>query len=206
MDYARFLFRFDGRITRAKYWLATLILLCWMIFTLLSLSHLADLFGITAGPFSVDLGGISASIELPENTPAAARALWFPLAVNIAMTCLFAWPYAAVSIKRLHDRNKGGWWIIPFIVATGLYSEFGDRLSGFQVKPLVGLATFVLFIWSLAEMYFLRGTHGPNRFGPDPLAPVTPIDTSPGWDQHSELEFVPHSAGPSAGPHVNREP
>jgi uncharacterized membrane protein YhaH (DUF805 family) len=206
MSYAWFLFRFDGRITRAKYWLATLILLCWMIFTLLSLSHLADLFGITAGPFSVDLGGISASIELPENIPAAARASWFPLAVNISMTCAFAWPYAAVSIKRLHDRNKSGWWVIPFIVATGLYSEFGDRLAGSWAKPFVGLAAFVLFIWSLAEMYWLRGTRGPNRFGPDPLAPATPIDTRPGWDQHSELEFVPHSAGPSGGPHVNRGP
>ncbi len=125
------------------------------------------------------------------------------------MTCVFAWPYAAVSIKRLHDRNKSGWWMIPFIVATGLYSEFGDRLAGFQVKPFVGLVSFVLFIWSLVEMYFLTGTRGPNRFGPDPLAPVTPMaprDTGPGWDQLSELEFVPHSAGPSPGPHVNRNP
>jgi len=208
MDYVWFLFRFEGRISRAKYWLATLIIVCWMIFTLLLLSRMADLFGIAAGPFSIDLGGVSASVELPENIP-ATRASWFPLFVDIAMTCAFAWPYAAVSIKRLHDRNRSRWWMIPFVIAPGLYSQFGDRLAGSWVEPVVGLAAFVFFIWSLADMYCLRGTRGPNRFGPDPLAPVTPVTPvglGPGWDQHSELEFVPHSAGPSAGPHVNRGP
>jgi uncharacterized membrane protein YhaH (DUF805 family) len=122
------------------------------------------------------------------------------------MTCVFAWPYAAVSIKRLHNRNKSGWWMIPFIVATGLYSQFGDRLAGSWAKPFVGLAAFILVIWGLAEMYRLRGTRRPNRFGPDPLAPPTPVtpETSR-WDQQRELEFVPHSAGPSPGPHVKRE-
>jgi uncharacterized membrane protein YhaH (DUF805 family) len=197
MNYAWFLFRFDGRINRAKLWLATLIIPCCMIFTLISLSHLADLFGIANGPFSINLGDISASVETPEGV-SAAHASWFPVAVNIAMTCAFAWPYAAVSIKRLHDRNKSGWWMIPFIVATSLYSEFGYRLAGSWVKPSVGLVAFGFFIWGVVEMYFLRGTRGPNRFGPDPLAAATPIDTSPGWDQHSDLEFVPRSAGPSA--------
>jgi uncharacterized membrane protein YhaH (DUF805 family) len=126
----RFLFRFDGRINCAKYWLATLILFCCMIFALRLLSDLADLFGIANGLFSINLGGISASIEPPEDIP-AAHASWVPQVVNIAMTCIFG-PYAAVSIKRLHDRNKSGWWMIPFIVATGLYSQFGDRLAGFR--------------------------------------------------------------------------
>ena len=193
MGYVRFLFRFEGRINRAKYWLATLIILCSMIFTLISLSHVADLFGIANGPFSIELGDISASIEPPEGIP-TAHASWFPQVVNVAMTCVFAWPYAAVSIKRLHDRNKSGWWIIPFIVATGLYSEFGGRLAGSWAKPFVGPVAFGFFIWGLVEMCGLRGTRGPNRFGPDPLAPR---DTRPGWDQQSELEFVPHSAGPT---------
>jgi uncharacterized membrane protein YhaH (DUF805 family) len=191
MNYAWFLFRFDGRINRAKCWLATLVIPCCMIFTLISLSHLADLFGIANGPFFINLGDISASVEAPEGV-SADHASWFPQVVNIAMACVFAWPYAAVSIKRLHDRNKSGWWIIPFIVATGLYSEFGDRLAGSWAKRFVGLAAFGFFIWGL---YCLRGMRGPNRFGPDPLAPP---DTRPRWDQHSELEFVLHSAGLSA--------
>ena len=31
MDWTWYLFRFDGRINRAKLWLALLIILCWMM-------------------------------------------------------------------------------------------------------------------------------------------------------------------------------
>jgi uncharacterized membrane protein YhaH (DUF805 family) len=34
---------------------------------------------------------------------------------------------------------------------------------------VLGLAAFVVSIWGLVELGFLRGTSGPNRFGPDPL-------------------------------------
>ena len=50
-------------------------------------------------------------------------------------------------------------------------------------------------------MYWLKGTHGPNRFGPDPLAPH---DTRPGWDQQSEIEMTPHKAGPPTMGYVKR--
>ncbi len=55
-------------------------------------------------------------------------------------------PAIFIAIKRCHDRDKSGWWIcIVFI-------------------PLIGA------IWYLIEFGFLRGTEGPNRYGPDPLA------------------------------------
>jgi len=34
----------------------------------------------------------------------------------------------------------------------------------------IGLVAFVLSVWSFVETFCLRGTGGPNRFGPDPLA------------------------------------
>jgi len=48
-------------------------------------------------------------------------------------------------VKRYHDRDKSGWWILILFI------------------PLVG------FIWFLIELGCLPGTPGPNRFGPDPL-------------------------------------
>jgi uncharacterized membrane protein YhaH (DUF805 family) len=86
--------------------------------------------------------------------------------------------------------------MVPFIVATGLYSEFGARLGGSWAAVAVGVAVYIGFIWGLVEMYFLKGTNGPNRFGPDPLSAR---DAGPSWDQGSELELVPHRAGPPAG-------
>lgn len=56
------------------------------------------------------------------------------------------WPGIALSAKRWHDRDKSAWWIL------------------IQLLPIIG------WIWSFVENGFLRGTPGPNRFGPDPLS------------------------------------
>jgi uncharacterized membrane protein YhaH (DUF805 family) len=117
------------------------------------------------------------------------------------MSLVLVWCYAAVSIKRLHDRNKSGWWMLPFVVAPALYRDFGDRLGDSDLAAPVGLAVFIFFIWGFVEMGFLSGTRGSNRFGPDPLAPA---ETGPRWSQQDELEFVPHRAGPSPWSHVKR--
>ena len=53
-------------------------------------------------------------------------------------------PGLAVTVRRLHDRDKSGWWI----------------LIGFI--PLIG--SIILLIWFVS-----RGTDGSNRFGEDPL-------------------------------------
>ena len=45
-------------------------------------------------------------------------------------------------------------------------------------------------------MYCLKGSRKTNRFGADPLTPKPKPDTRPPWDQQSEIEMVPHKAGP----------
>jgi len=61
---------------------------------------------------------------------------------------IFLWPALAIQIKRWHDRNKSGVWILINSV------------------PLVGV------FWSLIELGFLEGTVGENRFGKDPIEGV----------------------------------
>jgi uncharacterized membrane protein YhaH (DUF805 family) len=51
-------------------------------------------------------------------------------------------PAIIVHIKRFHDRDKSGWWV------------------------LIGLVPIIGAIWLLIELGFLKGTPGPNRFGP----------------------------------------
>ncbi len=206
MDYAKFLFSFEGRINRAKYWLAALIILCSMVFVLMLLAALASIFGLGSRPLAIDVIGISASIQFGDDDPSSKASL-FPQIATIPLTFVFAWSYAAASTKRLHDRNKSGWWIVPFIVAPGLYGHFGDLLGTSYAALFPGLAVFIAFIWGFVELCFVKGTRGPNRFGSDPLPKTqtrsrsrqTGLRTSSAWDQHSELEFVPHRAGPSAG-------
>ena len=195
MDYAWLLFGFKGRINRAKYWLATLIILCFMVFALLLL---AAIFGIN-GPLDINLIVIYASVQ-PADGDLPSKASLFPQIVLVATTIFFGYCYAAVSVKRLHDRNKSGWWVLV-IVAASFHHELVHRLGGSSPAKLLGFALFMAFVWGLFEMYFLKGTRGPNRLGPDPLAPR---DTRPRWEQISELEIVPYSAGPSPGSHVKR--
>ncbi|MEO6031643.1 MAG: DUF805 domain-containing protein [Burkholderiaceae bacterium] len=56
---------------------------------------------------------------------------------------LILWPAIAVTVKRWHDRNKSGWWVLINFI------------------PVIG--TF----WALIENGFLRGSPGDNRFGAD---------------------------------------
>lgn len=199
MDYERLLSRFDGRINRARYWLAALVILGSMIAALLLLAVICLFIGIPTGPLTINLIGISASFQLDDDDVAAKAGL-FPHLANILLTLVFAWFYAAVSIRRLHDRDRSGWWMVPFIAATGLYTQFGARLGGSWAAVAVGIAVYIVFIWGLVEMYFLKGTNGPNRFGGDPLAPIdTDAAAASRWEQQSELELVPHRAGPPAG-------
>jgi uncharacterized membrane protein YhaH (DUF805 family) len=111
------------------------------------------------------------------------------------------WFLAATTVKRLHDRNKSGWWMVPLLIAPNFFNRLEARLPDSYAAAALGLIALVLCVWGFVELLCLSGTRGPNRFGPDPLAPR---DTRPRWDQQSELEFVPHSAGPSPGPYVMR--
>lgn len=63
---------------------------------------------------------------------------------------LVIWPSLAVLIKRWHDRDKSGWWVLINLI------------------PIIGQ------IWTWIECGLFRGTEGPNRFGADPLATSAP--------------------------------
>ena len=76
-----------------------------------------------------------------------------------AASLLFLWVYFATAIKRLHDRDKSGWWMIPFFAIPGLMSQFSDRLPDESYWVMAaGTIVFVLYIWGFIELAFLRGT------------------------------------------------
>ena len=56
------------------------------------------------------------------------------------------WVSLALGVKRWHDRDKSGWWI------------------------LINLVPFIGGLWALVENGFLKGTSGQNRFGADPVS------------------------------------
>jgi uncharacterized membrane protein YhaH (DUF805 family) len=77
-----------------------------------------------------------------------------------------------VGIKRLHDRNKSGWWVLLYWVApvVMLSIGFAGGLPEIAVN-VVGFLALAIGLWALIELGCLRGTIGQNKYGPDPLAP-----------------------------------
>jgi|HubBroStandDraft_6_1064221.scaffolds.fasta_scaffold89936_4 uncharacterized membrane protein YhaH (DUF805 family) len=119
----KLLFSFDGRVSRAPYWL---VLLAVLFIDLVA-------FG-AAGGFEL-FDGDTMAVECND-------AFWALLVVLPSL-----WIGLVVTVRRLHDRNKSGRWVLVNLV------------------PVVG------WLWTLIECGILRGTTGPNRFGQDPLRP-----------------------------------
>jgi uncharacterized membrane protein YhaH (DUF805 family) len=75
-------------------------------------------------------------------------------------------PNLGVSVRRLHDVGKSGWWILlplaPWLLMIICFFMFQWTLA--MVFGVVTLATWVLLIWWYAQ----PGISGQNAYGPDP--------------------------------------
>lgn len=194
MDWTWYLFRFDGRINRAKLWLAMPVILGGLSVLGAAIVAIQSLFGGPT-PFSLGTKDIFKLVD-PDVYRTLKLADLPRLLVKLLGISLLLWTYFATSIKRLHDRDKRGWWMVPFFVIPGLYNQFADRLPDSYFMMLPALIVFVLSVWGFVEMYCLKGSRKTNRFGADPLTPPPPRDTRPRWDQRSEIEMVPRKASP----------
>ncbi len=108
---------FTGRSARAEYWWFTL---AWAL--------------LAAAAAAFDLLVLKADL---------ASNVFNGIAVPIATALVFI-PHLSLSIRRLHDQNRRGWWLLATLL------------------PYVGL---LLYGWWMGQ----PGTQGENRFGPDPL-------------------------------------
>lgn len=130
---------FRGRARRLEYWL-------FQLFVVLITTMLAIWLFAALGPEGL-AGESPAALEKVIDDPAAQA----PLAVIGLLGLFFFLPSLAVSVRRLHDSNKSGWWLLLNLIPAG---------------------SLVLFIF-----YLLDGTSGPNRHGADPKGRAAPIFT-----------------------------
>jgi uncharacterized membrane protein YhaH (DUF805 family) len=174
---------------------------------MIALASVSVATGIVSGKgasFGFNIDDIFRVVD-PESYRSLSWSALPQLIIKTTGTALFVWVYLATSVKRLHDRDKSAWWMIPFFVIPGLFNQFSDRLpdDSYAIMGL-GLIAFVLCTWGFIELLFLKGSRKTNRFGANPLEPPPSRDTRPRWDQQSEIETVPHKAGPPPVWRVNR--
>src|SRR5262245_22217809 len=157
------LFGFSGRINRGKYWLATVLwILIWIVALVVILVAALAILGVNVSKDSLP------SMDEPEKLVRIVLD-YAVLFIIILAFAIVSWISTfAIGVKRLHDRNKSGWWILLFYAVPALLGGGGNQAES-TTAGILGLVSLVLALWGLVELGFLRGTAGPNRFGPDPL-------------------------------------
>jgi uncharacterized membrane protein YhaH (DUF805 family) len=149
MDWGNLLFNYQGRINRAKFWLAVLIYVVASV--------------------------IAGAIAFASGSEALGTLIHAVVSLVAFVSGIF------VAIKRLHDRDKSGWWLVLFYIAPGFLAVIGGVAMMFAMMgEAIGTGSFAFLcfaaagaisIWAFVEFGCLRGTVGPNQYGPDPLAP-----------------------------------
>jgi uncharacterized membrane protein YhaH (DUF805 family) len=85
------------------------------------------------------LGGVAT--KMADSAIFASQSSASPL--NGVFNLLIFLPGLALGIRRLHDINRSGWWVLITLTIIGV---------------------FLLLYWACT-----KGTHGPNEYGPDPF-------------------------------------
>jgi uncharacterized membrane protein YhaH (DUF805 family) len=115
--------KFDGRSSRAAYW-------WWALFTII--------VSVITGIIDRAIG--STLVTTPEAAGMTAGTVG--IVTSIASLILFL-PSLAVLVRRLHDTDRSGWWVL------------------INVIPIIG--------WLVMLFFLLQpGSLGLNRYGPPP--------------------------------------
>jgi uncharacterized membrane protein YhaH (DUF805 family) len=115
---------FSGRSRRKEYWMFVLFQILLLVPLMLVFFMTTDWTAADGDPFGSILGA----------------------SLIVLFALVFFIPGLAVQVRRFHDQDKSGWFI----------------LLGFI--PYLGGLILLVFMC-------IEGTRGPNRFGPDPKDP-----------------------------------
>lgn len=117
---------FSGRAARSEYWWFVL----FSVIASIVIMIVENALGLGQGVVTSGDGGFSAAYS-----GGVLSIIW-------SLGNLL--PSLAVGVRRLHDTDRSGWWLLIGLI------------------PLIGAIVLIVFFCS-------RGTAGPNRFGGDPL-------------------------------------
>ncbi|EGQ8123704.1 DUF805 domain-containing protein [Vibrio parahaemolyticus] len=139
MSTKELLFSFHGRIDRKTYWIWNVI-------------YYISIIGFGAG--------------ISKLFPAFSYLL-LPIFLLVLLI-----PDLAITTKRWHDRNKSIYWLglnIPLVIGrivTPMTSPMAQEPSTPQL--FIASISLICGLWILIECGFLKGTSGPNKYGPEP--------------------------------------
>jgi uncharacterized membrane protein YhaH (DUF805 family) len=150
---------FSGRSRRMEYWMFVLfqILLGALFWVAMTIVGGAALMG----------GGSADSLV------AAGGAVMVLVALYGLVSLALIIPALAVGVRRLHDTNRSGWWILaplaPYCLSF-IGISMGSSGDGGSASILVMLGGVLALVMAIVLLVFmlLDGTPGANRYGEEP--------------------------------------
>lgn len=160
---------FSGRSRRMEFWM-------FMLFQVILYGGLFTVFLAATGAAASGSNGMAS---------AGAAIMGF---VGLMISFFLIWlallvPSLAVTVRRLHDTNRSGWWFgAYFLMNIGMNVVSGAMMTALgqgadspeqmmmAMGGLFGIMGLAMLIYALVLLvfFFLDGTPGPNRYGPDP--------------------------------------
>ncbi|WP_114950797.1 DUF805 domain-containing protein [Sphingosinicella terrae] len=158
---------FSGRSRRMEFWM-------WVLFQFL--------LGLVFAILVVAIGGAAMLSQDATGMVAAGGAALIFYGLWGLCSLAFFIPNLAVTVRRLHDTNRSGWWIMlfwgPYLLALALTVMAAASLAGGAgaaegsavLGMLGGLLSILSIVGSLVLLVFMfiDGTPGPNDYGSDP--------------------------------------
>ncbi len=154
---------FNGRSRRMEFWMYQLGL--WIL-------------NIVLGVIVMMVGAASMASASADNPGAGIVGMMAGMGVlSIVFVVLglgLLIPSIAVAVRRLHDTNRSGFWLL---LPIGLYIAIIAMAMMAAAANSSAMGAIVLIVWllfmasaiMLLVFYCLPGTPGPNKYGPDPL-------------------------------------
>lgn len=153
---------FSGRAPRSEYW-------WWRLFVLL---------------VNLALGFLAGAVHTIPDMKILVPAMKGLFSLGIFL------PDLAVTVRRLHDTGRSGWWLagiialttfivalaIPLLAMIGANREHGLPADtgippGLPLALVASGLILLIYVIVMIIWYCLPGTKGQNRFGHDPLLP-----------------------------------
>lgn len=178
---------FQGRSRRSEYWLWALFL--FLVYMALSILQYVMIFSMAASSVANGQNGDGAAAS-------GVGAMGLIMLLKFVFWLAVLLPSMAVAVRRMHDINRSGWWIVfPYIVLLVamivVFSLNGESFIN-NMKNMEGMSNnkdpraavaFIMSIirpmmWIILPFFLAKvvtfvfrvteGTPGNNRFGPDP--------------------------------------
>ena len=160
LTWTKLFFSFEGRISRRMYlWSILALQLIVVSVLLVSAAIVSGLRG-----------------EPPSDGHISGGTVGVLICGGVIMTAL-CWVIMALYIKRLHDRNRSGWWLLAGliiylgleIVAATFHLGTTDGSEGSTSSVLIILivsaVSIVFGLWISIELVFFSGKSVPNKYG-----------------------------------------